>query len=467
MKRIFLFLFLLVLVFIHAATAGSEELNMNFGRFGKLAIYRNSDQPSHVVLFVSGDGGWNLGVVDMARSLADMDALVVGIDITTYFHSIKNSGEDCVYSAAEFESLSKFVQKNLKLANYRIPVLVGYSSGASLVYAVMVQAPYNTFKGAVSLGFCPSLPMTPGLCQSNGLKWQAGPKGEMIIAPFTGLSKPWFAIQGSEDQVCDPVTTSGFVKQANNASLISLPHVGHGFSVPKNWLPQFKKAFEEITADESETQGQNTSLSDLPLVEVEAKQPGRNCLAVLLTGDGGWAGLDQEVSGELAEKGVPVIGLSTLKYFWTSRTPDSASKDLERILKHYLDLWKKDRAVLVGYSLGADVLPFMASRLPKELLAKTTLIALLGPGGKANFEFHLSDWLGDTDDKGLPTLPEIQKLTGTHLLCLYGNEETDCVCPRISQAEAKAKALPGAHHFDGNYKAIVDEILSDLDGQKE
>jgi type IV secretory pathway VirJ component len=467
MKRILLMIVLLALVVMQAAPAGSEELDMNFGRFGKLTIYRNSDQPSQVVLFVSGDGGWNLGVVDMARALSDLDAVVVGIDIAAYFHNLKNSGEDCVYSAAEFESLSKFIQRKLGLSQYRIPVLVGYSSGASLVYAVMVQAPYNTFKGAISLGFCPSLAMKPALCQSNGLKWQASPKGEMVFAPFSGLSKPWIAIQGNDDQVCGPVATGDFVKQANNARLISLPHVGHGFSVPKNWLPQFQEAFGEITSGESETPAQNEVLSDLPLVEVSARQPGRNCLAILLTGDGGWAGLDQEVSKGLAENGVPVIGLSTLKYFWTSRTPESASKDLARILRHYLELWKKDRAVLIGYSFGAEVLPFMASRLPKELLAQTTLIVLLGPGDKANFEFHLSDWLGGPEDKGLPTLPEIQKLTGTHLLCLYGNEETDCICPQISQAEARAKAFPGAHHFDGDYKAIVDAILSGLDGQKE
>ncbi|HEX2641565.1 MAG TPA: virulence factor family protein, partial [Thermoanaerobaculia bacterium] len=42
---------------------------LTFGRFGKVTLYRPASQPRHVVLFLSGDGGWNQGVVDMARIL--------------------------------------------------------------------------------------------------------------------------------------------------------------------------------------------------------------------------------------------------------------------------------------------------------------------------------------------------------------------------------------------------------------
>ena len=37
-----------------------------------------------------------------------------------------------------------------------------------------------------------------------------------------------------------------------------------------------------------------------------------------------------------------------------------------------------DKVVLIGYSLGADVLPFMASRLKPDLVNRVVLIALLG-----------------------------------------------------------------------------------------
>ena len=42
---------------------------MMFGAFGKVTIYQPATSPVAIVLFVSGDGGWNKGVVDMAENI--------------------------------------------------------------------------------------------------------------------------------------------------------------------------------------------------------------------------------------------------------------------------------------------------------------------------------------------------------------------------------------------------------------
>ena len=162
----------------------------------------------------------------------------------------------------------------------------------------------------------------------------------------------------------------------------------------------------------------------------------------------------------LPGKGIPVVGLNSLAYFWTKRTPDGSAKDLERILDHYLSRWRKEKAILLGYSLGADVLPFMASRLPKELLSRVSLIAVLGPGRQVDFEFHLTDWLGNsTAGPTYPIRPEVQKLKGTRLICFYGEEETDSLCRDLEPALAKIVVMKGAHHFGGDYDAIAEAIL--------
>jgi type IV secretory pathway VirJ component len=242
-----------------------------------------------------------------------------------------------------------------------------------------------------------------------------------------------------------------------------LPKVGHGFSAPKNWLPQFKAAFAQLT-EHPTVPTPNAGLDDLPLVEVPARSAERQQLAVMISGDGGWAGIDRQLADNLAAHGLPVVGLNSLNYFWSGCTPDSAAQDLERILKHYLQAWEKDHAILIGYSLGADVLPFMAARLSADLRSRIGLIALLGPSRETAFEFHLSDWFGTgTQAKQYPLLPEVKNLQDLHILCLYGEKENDSLCRETLPASVKKIPLSGGHHFGGDYESIAGYILQALE----
>jgi type IV secretory pathway VirJ component len=105
-----------------------------------------------VTLFISGDGGWNLGVVGMAEHLVDLGSVVVGIDVRHYRDQVNRDGPGCQYFGGDFEDLSHTVQQRLGLDQYLLPVLAGYSSGATLAYAVAVQSPKGTYAGALSLG---------------------------------------------------------------------------------------------------------------------------------------------------------------------------------------------------------------------------------------------------------------------------------------------------------------------------
>jgi type IV secretory pathway VirJ component len=187
----------------------------------------------------------------MARDLSSLDALVVGVDITHYLKEIDKSNETCLYTAGDFEELSKFVQKKLDFPRYITPVLVGCSSGATPVYATLIQAPFNTFRGAISLGFFPDLLLTKPLCKGSGLEWRTGPKGKgYSFLPAKTLEVPWIAFQGTIDQICDARATEAYVKQVDKGKLVLLTKVGHGFSVPKNWMTQFRKAFTTLIAKE-------------------------------------------------------------------------------------------------------------------------------------------------------------------------------------------------------------------------
>jgi type IV secretory pathway VirJ component len=454
-------LLLLALSTVSGPPASAEE-SFTFERFGRVTLYRSTAQPSAVVLFLSGDGGWNKGVVDMARLLVPLGAVVVGIDTARYLRSLEHARDRCSYPAADLEALSKFVQMRLKLPRYLPPVLVGYSSGATLVYAVLAQTPPNTFAGAISMGFCPDLPISKPFCRGHGLQGERGPRGKgYVFSPAHEISGAWFVMQGTIDQVCSLDQAKRFAAEVSGAEIVPLPKVGHGFSVQRNWFPQFRAAFDRIGEKGSGRCGTEQSVLDLPVVELTARAPERDVLAVVLSGDGGWAGIDREIGESLAESGIPVAGLNSLQYFWTARTPDSTAADVARMLRHYFRAWNKRRAVLIGYSFGADVLPFIVSRLPGDLRETLALIVLIGPGKDASFEFHLTDWLvGPPQRSSLPLLPEAEKLRGAKVLCLFGEEEKESLCRDLDQGIAERMVLKGGHHFGGHYRTITDRIIS-------
>ena len=476
------------------------ERTLTFGRFGAVTVYRQTERPPHVVLFVSGDGGWNLGVVDMARQLATQESLVVGVDIVRYLASLRKGSTACSYPAADFEELSKFVQQTLEYPSYVIPILVGYSSGATLVYATLAQSPENTFAGALSLGFCPDLPLNKPLCKGSGLKFTAGPGGKgYSFLPSGTLPAPWIALQGEVDRVCGAADVERFAREAHPAEVIPLPKVGHGFSVVKNWMPEFATAFDRLVSTGSPPAGAGTlpahatppahaappvgaappaagdtqaaaagaaaapddpgDLSSLPIVEVRAGAPGGDTLAVILTGDGGWAGFDKTVSAALADRQIDVVGLNSLQYYWKPRTPDGAARDLERIARHYLAAWGRTRLLLIGYSFGADVLPFLTARLPDDLRVKVRLVTLVSPSLKGSFAFHFGEWLGRVDPKSLPILPEMERLAGLPVLCLAGKNEDESLCRVVQPPAVVSEILPGGHHLGGDYAAVAALIL--------
>jgi type IV secretory pathway VirJ component len=202
------------------------------------------------------------------------------------------------------------------------------------------------------------------------------------------------------------------------------------------------------------------TVGDLPLREVSARGPGTGHLAVLLTGDGGWAKIDRVIADSLTHHGIPVVALDSRAYLSRPRSPEVAARDLGRILRHYLVSLGKHRVMLLGYSRGADVLPFMVARLPADLGRRVELVALLGPGTRANFTFHLIDllWSRHRPDD-LMTVAEIRRLRGMRILCFYGAKERDTACRSLDPSLATSYELPGGHHFGGKYGVIARRLL--------
>ena len=233
-------------------TGAARAETISVAPFGNIAVYRPAVPPKSMTLFLSGDGGWELGVVPMAKKLADQGAIVLGVNTPKFLAALDAQSGQCTDPAGELTSLAKTVaaKEGIKVPP---PVVVGYSSGATIAYTVLVQSPTG-FSGGIGLGFCPDLESVKPMCGGpGGLTHVKNPKAKGFIYGTTPkLGAPFVALQGGKDQVCMPKATDAFISKVKNARVADLPLVGHGFSVPKNWMPQYVDAYRSITGGQKE-----------------------------------------------------------------------------------------------------------------------------------------------------------------------------------------------------------------------
>ena len=204
------------------------------------------------------------------------------------------------------------------------------------------------------------------------------------------------------------------------------------------------------------------TLADLPLIPVEA--PPGPLIAVLLTGDGGWSAGDRSLAAAFVSRDVAVVGFNSAKYLMQARTADEAAGDLARVLQLYLPAWHRERALIVGYSRGADIGPFMVSRLPRALRERVVLVTLLGPGALASFKDGLLDVFHAHAAKGVAVTSAVARLRGTPVLCIYGTHDAGAICPSLGEA-GLARSVPrtGGHVIHGSEgPALVNTILTSL-----
>jgi type IV secretory pathway VirJ component len=243
--------------------------------------------------------------------------------------------------------------------------------------------------------------------------------------------------------------------------------------ISKEKLPAFEphsQALFQIAAKEEKENGPaKTSsgvllppLPDLPLTEVPATGESSNLMAIHLTGDGGWGVTDRGIAESLAARGIPVVALNSLHYFWKQKTVEQTAADFNQILQYYSARWKRNEVIVIGYSFGADVLPFILNRIPGESLEKIKVITYLGLGSQADFQFHLSDWFtSGKRSTSLAVRPEVEKLRGRKMLCFYGTDDGDALCRQLDSGLVKAFPLQGGHRFGKGYHPIVDAILQE------
>jgi type IV secretory pathway VirJ component len=383
------------------------------GRLGSVVLFRPEPPPRALVFLFSDLPGLVPPLVREARSLAADGVAVVGVDLPGYLANLAAGADGCHYVVGEIEALAQRLERDLGFAGYRSPLLVGLGAGGTLAEAALAQAPAATLGGALALAAAPALVTRVPLC--------AG-------APFA------------------PAAGGGFSYTLPDALPATLIRVDRG---------PIARALEPLLAKSGAAAD-----GGLPTIDLPPRTPGGPFLAVIWSGDGGWRDLDKTIGALLAERGVTVIGVDSLRYFWRKRAPEEAAADLAKVLAAARARSGAEATMLIGYSFGADALPAIYNRLPEAERARVVQLSLLGLAATASFEFHVAGWLGAQGGDELPVPPELARIEPRLVQCVYGADEKDSLCPTPALDGAERIATKGGHHFDGDYAALAAKILA-------
>lgn len=431
-----------LLLFVSQGNAREPE-DISHGRLQHVRIFTPHSGVNQFVLFLSDPAGWDREAAGVAEDLAKEGAMVAGIDTRELFLSLNQDQAACVFPSGDLENLSRFIQAYRRLPFYYTPIVASSSGSSAFAYAMIAQAPEGVFAGFLSLDFCPKIQLDKPLCSigsGSGVSNVA-----RTLPPELKTHPPWIDVHSTSSAACHAgAVQDSFKPDAQLKLSTDRASVRQAYSQLSAHLPLGSSSAP-------------ANLSDLPLIEVPAANPRSTTFAVLLSGDGGWANIDRALASSLTSAGLSTVGLDSLRYFWTKRTPQDVATDLDRILRYYAAHWKKAHAIVIGFSQGADVLLFALNRLPRASRNAISLAALLSLGDQAQFEFHLSNWIV-SDADGIPVRPEVLRLD-VPTLCIFGSEDAEAACLGLQSPHLTSKSLPGDHHFNGNYTALTEVIL--------
>ncbi|MCW3093334.1 MAG: hypothetical protein JWP81_4403 [Ferruginibacter sp.] len=197
----------------------------------------------------------------------------------------------------------------------------------------------------------------------------------------------------------------------------------------------------------------------LPVNIVEAANDTSKPLIMYITGDGGWNKFSKTLAVELAAKGCPVISLNARDYFWKKKTAAQTTVDITHLTRYYQRIWRRKKIMLIGYSFGADVMPFVFNLLPPDISSAVVNISLLSPAPYTDFEIHLAAMIGANFYGGESVVAAINKITTKPLTIISGKEEKNFPLQKLTIKNYTAIQLGGGHHYDGDESSLCNTIL--------
>ena len=343
---------------------------------GDLTLVLPQGEPRGLVFLLSDQDGPTPELEHAARQLSELGLIVAPVDLPAFLRRQEHQPRDCLYLVSDLEEASRRIQAQGGRGRFLTPIVAGTGMGAAVAYAALAQAPAATLAGAAGDGFATRIATAKPLCAGAAAEPAAEGGFSYGPSPLPG----WWRVAPAAADIDAARAFATAAGAADDAVLVPAPGADLG--------ARLTQLLEAPLAGEAAA-----GLAGLPLIELPVATAGSQ-LAVIYSGDGGWRDIDKQIAGRLQADGIPVVGIDSLRYFWSEKTPEQTAADLATVLAHYREAWSRPDVVLVGYSFGADILPFAYNRLPADEQAHVHRLSLLALSGSADFEIHVTGWLG-------------------------------------------------------------------------
>lgn len=308
------------------------------------------------------------------------------------------------------------------------PLLVAIGADSSRRAASLLEHD-GAAHALVSVDFCP-------------------PIGSSTVAASTAPRPPWYALQ-HRDAGCPPGAVERALSAVPNTHLTWLATSQKSDAAPAVEFGALLQWLDPSIVGQGQA---SATLRGIPLIELPVVHARR--MVVFFSGDGGWAAFDRGVAAALNGAGIAVLGWDSLSYFWQPRPPAVLARDLARVITVFGARWHVQSVVVAGFSFGASSVPFAVNGLPASVRARIEKVVMLGPTPTTSFEFRLSQWLGSDKGDTVAVAPEIAKLAPVPVWCVRGEDDSEAACPPLAPP-SRAVALPGDHHFNGDYAELA------------
>lgn len=403
------------------------------GDLGTVKIYKKpEDITKKYVILISDISGWNSKFDDLADEIAKDKNVVIGIDLSLYARKEKLLNNDLESFARHIEKIGKSVQLLLAEKEFRPPTVIIVSDSYGITSYLGTKSSSELIESVNSINGCFDARLA-------------------LKKDYHMVNKP-VSLFTDEREVCPQMVNWS---QDQHLQLKKIKDLANGPANKKYWSLEMKDIWRSSSRTPASIGSSKNLYSEplidsLPLIVIEPSEVKADHFVILYSGDGGWSEFTQELASEYQSRGIPVIGINSLYYFWFAKSPDRAANDIENIIHYFLKRWKLKEFDLVGFSFGAEVIPGIINRLSDKTNKRIHQAVMIAPGNNVKFEFKISDWF-DNADSGDSIREEVLKIKTIKIKCIYGDEDRPGVCSKFPTPETAFK-LKGGHHFNDDFE---------------